>query len=71
MRWYGLDPFGAGGGGGVLAGSCDRGNEPSGSIKCWRLLKKVSGPWNQLKNDRNAVNLLEETLSAGYSRISK
>jgi hypothetical protein len=38
-------------------GSCEHGNEPSGSIKCWevlewlsdwRLLKKDSAPWNYL-----------------------
>jgi hypothetical protein len=37
-----------------LVGSCEHGNEPSGSIKCWevlqwlhnwRLLKKGSAPW--------------------------
>jgi hypothetical protein len=40
-----------------VEGSCERSNEPSGSIKCWevleqlhnlRLLKKGSAPWSQL-----------------------
>jgi hypothetical protein len=44
MGWYGLDWSG---------GSCEHGNEPSGSIKCWefvewlrnwQLLKKASAP---------------------------
>jgi hypothetical protein len=39
---------------GIVEDSCERGNEPSGSIKCWeiieelndlRLLKKGLTPW--------------------------
>jgi hypothetical protein len=51
MVWYGLDRIGSGSG--PVEGSCERGNKPSGSIKCcevlaylhsWRLLKKGSAP---------------------------
>jgi hypothetical protein len=51
MGWYGLDRSGSGQG--PVKGSCDHGDEPSGSIKCWdvlewldnwRLLKKGSAP---------------------------
>jgi hypothetical protein len=40
-----------------VQGSCEHGNEPSGSLKCWenleylrnwRLLKKGSAPWSKL-----------------------
>jgi hypothetical protein len=33
MGWYGLDRPGSGQG--LVVGSCEHGNEPSGSIKCW------------------------------------
>ena len=51
MWWYGLDR--AGSGQGKLAGTCECGNEPSGSLKCGefldylktgQLLKKGSAP---------------------------
>jgi hypothetical protein len=43
---------------GAVDGSCEHGNEPSGSIKweilkqlhIWRLLKKVSSPWSIWRN---------------------
>jgi hypothetical protein len=47
IEWYGLDRSGSGYG--PVEGSCEHGNEPSGSIKCrkvlewlynWKLLKK-------------------------------
>jgi hypothetical protein len=52
MGWYGLDWSGLGEG--PVEGFCQHGNEPSGSIKCWkvlewlhnwRLLTKGSAPW--------------------------
>jgi hypothetical protein len=33
-----------------VEGSCEHGNEPSGSIKCWEILKKLSDWW-LLKKD--------------------
>ena len=36
MWWHGLDR--AGSGWGKVAGSCECGNEPSGSIKCGKFL---------------------------------
>jgi hypothetical protein len=53
MGWYGLDRSGSGYG--PVEGSCEYGNEPTGSIKFWdipeqlsdwRLFKKGSAPWN-------------------------
>jgi hypothetical protein len=53
--------------------SCERGNEPSGSIKCWVflewlsncwILRKDSAPWSQLVT-RDVINKCgEETHSA-------
>jgi hypothetical protein len=49
MGWYGLDRSDLG----SVEGSCEHGNEPSGSINCWevleylhnwRLFKKGSAP---------------------------
>jgi hypothetical protein len=37
MGWYGLDRSGPGLG--QVEGSCERGNEPSGSINCWEVLE--------------------------------
>jgi hypothetical protein len=37
MGWYGLDSSGSGLG--TVEGCCKRGNEPSGSIKCWEVLE--------------------------------
>jgi hypothetical protein len=37
MEWSGLDRFGSGYG--PVEGSCEHGNEPSGSIKCWEVLE--------------------------------
>jgi hypothetical protein len=51
MGWYGLDRSGSGQG--RVEGSCEHGDEPSGSLKCWevheylqnwQLLKKGSAP---------------------------
>jgi hypothetical protein len=28
--------------------SCEHSSEPSGPVKCWRLLKKGSPPWSYL-----------------------
>jgi hypothetical protein len=36
MGWHGLDSSGSGHG--AVEGSCEHGNEPSGSIKCWETL---------------------------------
>jgi hypothetical protein len=33
-----------------VAGSCEHGNEPSGSIKCWEILGQLSNQW-LLKKD--------------------
>jgi hypothetical protein len=37
MGWYGLDRSGPGQG--PVEGSCEHGNETSGSIKCWEVLE--------------------------------
>jgi hypothetical protein len=37
MGRYGLDSIGSGLG--PVAGFCEHGNEPSGSIKCWEILE--------------------------------
>jgi hypothetical protein len=37
MGWYGLDQYGSGCG--PVEGSCEHGNEPSGSIKCLEVLE--------------------------------
>ena len=53
MQEHGLDP--AGTGQGQVAGTCEFGNDPSDSIKCWefldylktgQLFKKDSAAWN-------------------------
>jgi hypothetical protein len=38
MGWYGLDQSGPGQG--PVGGSCEHGNELSGSIKCWEVLEQ-------------------------------
>jgi hypothetical protein len=40
MGWYGLNLSGLGYGSGES--SCEHGNEPSGSIKRWEILKKLA-----------------------------
>jgi hypothetical protein len=37
MGWWGLDRSGSGQG--LVEGSCEPGNEPSDSIKCWEVLE--------------------------------
>jgi hypothetical protein len=37
IGWYGLDLFGSGEG--PVEGSCEHGNETSGSIKFWEILE--------------------------------
>jgi hypothetical protein len=37
MGWYGLNRSGSGQG--PIEGSCEHGNEPSDSIKCWEVLE--------------------------------
>jgi hypothetical protein len=49
MARYGLDSC-VSGEGPVAAGSCERGNEPSGCIKCWEFLEHLCY-WYVLKND--------------------
>jgi hypothetical protein len=39
MRRYGLDFSGSGEG--QVEGSCESGNEPSGSVKCWEVLEQL------------------------------
>jgi hypothetical protein len=34
-----------------VEGSCEHGNEPSGSIKCWEILECHSSGWRLLKQD--------------------
>jgi hypothetical protein len=43
VGWYELDRSGSGYG--PLEGSCEHGNEPSGSIKCWEVLEKLHNLW--------------------------
>jgi hypothetical protein len=33
-----------------VEGSCGHGNEPSGSVKCWKILEELSNWW-LLKKD--------------------
>jgi hypothetical protein len=56
MGWYGLDRSVSGQG--PAEGSCEHGNEHSGSVKCWeafeslnnwRLLKKGLSPWSIIR----------------------
>jgi hypothetical protein len=55
---------------GPVEGSCEHGNEPSGSIKCWevleyvhnwQLLKKGSAPWSRLVTDISALRVILTT----------
>jgi hypothetical protein len=46
MGWYGYDRSGSGYE--PVKGSCERGNEPSGSIKLWEVLEWVNN-WQLLK----------------------
>jgi hypothetical protein len=46
MEWYGLDRSGSGLG--PVESSCERGNEPSGSIKRWEVLEWLHN-WQLLK----------------------
>jgi hypothetical protein len=39
MGWLGLDRSGSGKG--PLEGSCEGGNETSGSINCWEILERL------------------------------
>jgi hypothetical protein len=47
MRWYGLDKYGSGQG--PVEGSCEHGDQPSGSIKCWKVLQYLYN-WQLRKN---------------------
>jgi hypothetical protein len=58
MGWYGLD--GSGSGQGPVEGSCEHGNEPLGSIKCWEVLEwlhnwQLSGRAQLSKKERKQV----------------
>jgi hypothetical protein len=46
MGWYGLDPSGSGYG--PVEGSCEHGDEPSSSMKCWAVLEWLHN-WQLLK----------------------
>jgi hypothetical protein len=46
MGWYGLDRCGSGQG--PVEGSCEHGDEPSGSINCWEVLEWLDN-WQLLK----------------------
>jgi hypothetical protein len=46
MGWYGLNQSGSGYG--PMEGSCEHGNEPSGSIKHWEVLEWLHN-WRVLK----------------------
>jgi hypothetical protein len=48
MGWYGLDRSGSGWA--PVEGSCEHGDEPSGSIKCWEVLEWLHN-WRLLKKD--------------------
>ena len=58
MWWYGLDR--AGSGQGQVAGTCECGNEPSGSLKCGEFP-------DQLKTDQ----LLKKDFAAWSKYVSK
>jgi hypothetical protein len=51
MGWYGLNRSGSGKG--PVDGSCEHGNESSGSMKCWEILEYLSD-WRLLKKDSAA-----------------
>jgi hypothetical protein len=40
MGWYELNYLDSGHG--AVEGSCDHGNEPSGTVKCWETLKYMN-----------------------------
>jgi hypothetical protein len=40
MGWYGLDRSGSASA--LVESSCEHGNEPSGSIKCWKFLSSCT-----------------------------
>jgi hypothetical protein len=46
MVWYGLGRSGSGSG--PVEGSCEPGNEPSGSVKWWEVLEWMHN-WQLLK----------------------
>jgi hypothetical protein len=48
MGWCGLDLSGSGLG--PVKGSCEHGDEPSGSIKCWEILEQLSDCWLLMKD---------------------
>jgi hypothetical protein len=43
IGYYGLDPYGLGWG--LVEGSFERGNEPSGYIKFWEVLEYLNNWW--------------------------
>jgi hypothetical protein len=47
-RWYGMESSGSRET--AEEGSCEDGNEPSGSIKCWEILERLSS-WRLLKKN--------------------
>jgi hypothetical protein len=64
-----------------VEGSCEYGNEPSGSIKCWevlewlhnwRLLKKSTAPWSQLarKVAQTFCSQLKVSISFYFQRLT-
>ena len=72
MWGHGLDPAGSG----QVAGTCECGNEPSGSIKCGEfidqlrtayLLKKDSAPWS--KYVMKGLYFTKYKISAFYFRF--
>jgi len=55
MWGHGLDRCGSGYG--QMAGTCEWGNEPSGSIKCGEFLKKDSAPWSKKDGVANTISI--------------
>jgi hypothetical protein len=41
IEWYGMDWTELAQEWGLVEGSCEHGNEPSGSIKCWKTLEEL------------------------------
>jgi hypothetical protein len=48
-----------------VEGSCEHGNEPLGSIKCWEILEQLSD-WKLLKKGLSSMELVHEVCKSIY-----
>jgi hypothetical protein len=71
-KGYGVDSSGSGQG--IVAGSCDHGNEPSGFIKCYKFLKWLSNCWllNKTVISRyQGVDVIRDIVHETYESVEK